>query len=67
MRARLAKRSEVAGSERKGAGLVQVDARNNGRCPVGSVANLDLLTGALGSLPDHISVVGDDRPLQLHH
>ena len=41
MRARLAKRSEVAGSEREGAGLVQVDARNNGRCPDGSVATLD--------------------------
>ena len=26
-----------------------------------------LLTGALGALPDHISVVGDDGPLQLHH
>ena len=35
MQVSLAERSEVAGPERKGAGLVQVEAQNNGHCPVG--------------------------------
>ena len=55
-------RSEGGG--RPGAGGA---AGADGRGPVGSGAALAALEGALGPLPDHVSVVGDNGPLQLHH